>query len=669
MKKIYLLLIATACTAIITYSQNQGYSWTFNNATPPFISTPILGGSPNYTLSTMGGGSITTGVAENPGIGTSCNSNIEVGAFSTNFGFNFLNDDGLGNHPVANTYTIEMVVNFDNAGNWIKLLGFSDLSSPEGNNAIYLSPDGYIDFYTFPYDNFIPASTETPIVSGVWQHLTFVRDQATNKIMYYQNGILRGSFTDNGAYSFAPNAANNFAFHFLKDIGTEESSGKIAKLNIYNRKLSSVEIMKSYNSICDPAFQLSTNTNPQQGYQWSFGATPFMPFLSSSAIGGGTVAYPLSTLGGGSFIQEENTDLISIGAGCAGSFKVAAYTEDAGLNFSNDPLFALDDYTIEMVVNFTETNKWIKVLGFSDVNTPEGDYGIYISPEGYLDFYIGYDNLITDSPVTAGTWYHLMFIRNYATQTISYYQNGILRGTFADVNAYSLFPKLENNYAINFLKDNGQEESEGKLLKLAVFNFSLSPVQVQQRFVNTCVPNEIPLPVTLTDFSASKKGNEVVVNWTTVSEKNSAGFEIQRSNNDQNNFVAIGFVNSSENSNSKKEYAFYDRSPLKGKNYYRLKQLDLTNNFKLSSVKMVDMDKAMQDIQVFPNPASNFITVTNLKAGSSLSVYNNQGQRIITKTTSDTQEQIAVEKLTKGVYVIQVTEADGNKRTVRFTKL
>src|SRR5206468_6469255 len=60
--------------------------------------------------------------------------------------------------------------------------------------------------------------------------------------------------------------------------------------------------------------------------------------------------------------------------------------------------------------------------------------------------------------------------------------------------------------------------------------------------------NDVTLPITLTNFTATKNKSSVLLNWQTASEQNNAYFSIERSNNGHNNFKEIGRVNSKGNS-------------------------------------------------------------------------------------------------------------------------
>ncbi len=81
------------------------------------------------------------------------------------------------------------------------------------------------------------------------------------------------------------------------------------------------------------------------------------------------------------------------------------------------------------------------------------------------------------------------------------------------------------------------------------------------------------LPVNLVGFGAKKSGDNVNLNWATLSEQNNSHFDILRSGNGTD-FASIGKVTGNGNSNSKINYTFTDKSPEFGANYYRLNQVD-----------------------------------------------------------------------------------------------
>ncbi|MFZ1322160.1 MAG: FG-GAP-like repeat-containing protein, partial [Ignavibacteria bacterium] len=91
-----------------------------------------------------------------------------------------------------------------------------------------------------------------------------------------------------------------------------------------------------------------------------------------------------------------------------------------------------------------------------------------------------------------------------------------------------------------------------------------------------------PLPVELSSFTSSINLNSVKLKWTTSQEQNNSGFEIQRadnSNEGQEAWKKVDFINGSGNSNTEKNYSYEDKNLASGKYKYRLKQIDFNGNF------------------------------------------------------------------------------------------
>lgn len=94
------------------------------------------------------------------------------------------------------------------------------------------------------------------------------------------------------------------------------------------------------------------------------------------------------------------------------------------------------------------------------------------------------------------------------------------------------------------------------------------------------------LPLTLLEFNGYIKNDNIVLDWKTISENNSKGFEVERSY-DGNTFINIGFIQAAGNSNNKHSYVFTDKEMIQPNNYYRLKQVDLDNKFVYSKVVVI----------------------------------------------------------------------------------
>ncbi|MCS7053395.1 MAG: M28 family peptidase [Ignavibacterium sp.] len=120
------------------------------------------------------------------------------------------------------------------------------------------------------------------------------------------------------------------------------------------------------------------------------------------------------------------------------------------------------------------------------------------------------------------------------------------------------------------------------------------------------------VPVELTSFTASANNNNVVLNWSTATELNNKGFEIERaslrnsleSSQTLKNWEKIGFVEGNGTTSEIKEYSFTDKNLNIGTHYYRLKQIDFDGSFVYSQEIKVDLTSPINYnlSQNYPNP-------------------------------------------------------------------
>jgi hypothetical protein len=113
-----------------------------------------------------------------------------------------------------------------------------------------------------------------------------------------------------------------------------------------------------------------------------------------------------------------------------------------------------------------------------------------------------------------------------------------------------------------------------------------------------------PLPVKLVNFTATKLQSNIVLNWKTATEENSASFTVERSAGGKQ-FSAIGTVAAAGNSHSEKPYGFVDAKPL-SLNFYRLRTDDKDGTFTYSNIVAYKMSQTLK-LQFFPNPATTVL--------------------------------------------------------------
>lgn len=191
--------------------------------------------------------------------------------------------------------------------------------------------------------------------------------------------------------------------------------------------------------------------------------------------------------------------------------------------------------------------------------------------------------------------------------------------------------------------------------------------------------SNLSLPVTLLSFSGYKNGNRNQLSWTTGSEQNNLGFEVQRST-DGVNYTVIGFVNSvatGGNSSDRLSYSFTDNAPAGVKQYYRLRQVDIDGRSKLSNIVLINGTKpAVITLRsIFPNPAADVAQI----------IIDAPAQAVLTVLVSDMagrtmMQQIAniaegsntvvlpVAALHSGTYLVRVMNEQGEVVTGKLLK-
>ncbi len=144
------------------------------------------------------------------------------------------------------------------------------------------------------------------------------------------------------------------------------------------------------------------------------------------------------------------------------------------------------------------------------------------------------------------------------------------------------------------------------------------------------------VPVELTSFTASAIGNKVALNWSTATEVNNQGFEIERRTNDCPDWTRVGYKEGIGTTLQPQRYSFIDNIAGINSNtiYYRLKQIDFDGRFTYYGEIEVENTFAPDNfvlLQNYPNPFNPSTKISfgiPEKSNVMLKVFNLIGQEV-----------------------------------------
>ena len=260
--------------------------------------------------------------------------------------------------------------------------------------------------------------------------------------------------------------------------------------------------------------------------------------------------------------------------------------------------------------------------------------------------------------LVSGTWIYNGSIHALACQGLTGYNNGTNNSVelFAtsktslfgalDISGYNAAPNCPTDSAV--------------VLATAPANTFFRGIA----FTPGALPGD--LPIAFRSFNGSLVNGYANLSWTTATETNSKGFEIEKSK-DGKNFSSIGYVPAN---NKPASYEFSDPTKLAGLQYYRLKVTNKDGSNNYSSIVALN-DKVSVKLSVYPNPVANTATISHREADANavLKITSIDGKTITTYTvqTGATETSVDVSRLVKGSYIVSF-ENNNTKTVTQFVK-
>jgi hypothetical protein len=168
-------------------------------------------------------------------------------------------------------------------------------------------------------------------------------------------------------------------------------------------------------------------------------------------------------------------------------------------------------------------------------------------------------------------------------------------------------------------------------------------------FSTASISNQI-LPISITDFNAKLLQSTVSLSFSITSDVAFCNIIIERSQ-DGRSFVAIDTISNTAGSGYiDKTFTREDKHPGTGKNYYRVQVQYCSGNSVSSRTVLVNVAGASNIYY------ADKVLYYQVKAQTSLQVFNGQGQLVLTKKLAAGSGTVSLDVQTKGIYICKLSD-------------
>ena len=152
-------------------------------------------------------------------------------------------------------------------------------------------------------------------------------------------------------------------------------------------------------------------------------------------------------------------------------------------------------------------------------------------------------------------------------------------------------------------------------------------------YIYTNTKCSVILPVELTSFEGNVANGNVTLSWTTASERDNAGFNIEHSI-DGEDFSSLGFVDGFGTTTEAHDYSFTASDLDRGQHFFRLKQVDFDGTVSYSDVveSTIDVLGTHEISSLYPNPMLESGKMNLVVAEDQvvdIAVFDVQGRRVV----------------------------------------
>lgn len=316
-------------------------------------------------------------------------------------------------------------------------------------------------------------------------------------------------------------------------------------------------------------------------------------------------------------VLQADGKIIAVGS-AQGDFVLVRYlpdgTPDPGFGTGGIVLTAIGSSTDEAMAVTIQPDGYILVAGNSFTGGSSAFAVVRYKPDGNVDTDFGVNGKVTAMPGITTNSVTSISLQNDLKILVA---GTAYTGTNTDIAVVRYLP--DGTPDIGFNGDGvavidvlGLNDVAGamKLNGNRIFIASTAFSHQLEDFMLLSLQNDASaLPLSLQRFRAQLQQQDVLLQWRTATEQNTAIFYIERSQ-DGKVFQSIGNVAAAGTSTAVKDYSFTDTDPLTGTAYYRLKMVDMDGRFTYSAVIIVRMhNNGLTALQLSPNPAQNILQV------------------------------------------------------------
>lgn len=172
----------------------------------------------------------------------------------------------------------------------------------------------------------------------------------------------------------------------------------------------------------------------------------------------------------------------------------------------------------------------------------------------------------------------------------------------------------------------------------------------------------VPLPVELLNFSVQSLPQGHQATWSTASELNNSHFILEHALGDDD-FQELGHVKGKGTTSKTNTYEYMHATAEPGVHYYRLRQVDFDGASALSDVVAVNREGGSA-LSVYPNPADQTLTLQGVAEGEQFVLTDALGRVVLAGKYNG--NELAVDQLPAGTYVVQVEKSDVAQRFVKL---